>query len=631
MASRLALAILLTASLSLQQFPGAGAEDHHSNQRTIQMSPADPSTGTTESTDPDPLDEGTALPPSTVVRPQRQAASPQTIRQADLIDLGKVAGGTVPLKLYVPAADQLPYGTASVCNPIAKDPNPHDQHGVRKYVVNGTTYDHPVGQAQLGINCLMSYQRTKQQWQLDIATANAHRLLDTAITGEKARGSAFYPYPFDFAISGLASKVLKAPWFSAMAQGQALTLFSRLWATTHEDQWRAAADLTAPSLALSPTTQRDRPYTTWVDKDGYLWLEEYAKWPADTGERVLNGHLFALFGLYDYIRIADSPQWRKAATAAGSAEPDLDRYRRLASAALATANHYIPTAFRQVGNITLYSLATRQRSPKYHSIHVGQLLTIHAFTRDPRWAEYADMLEADYPSDVSAGWIQFAAGTHTLYKIDTEGVILSTRTTMTLRAASAAPLTAHRRMIGLANGNLIGAGLYAGWWVPEIPGRSMPTTPVTGLAYGIPRAFSVLPGTYTAYKYGSRGEVLASRTVTFTSQSSAHYTQRSQRGVVHLSVSDGTWAGYSLPLTSGVIEIVPVRRFTVAPGSYTGVTFDLRGGVRTQRSVTFSKASSAAFAGQIMRGSQAFIYVTNGTWQGYWLPVGGGIAINWAG
>jgi len=47
--------------------------------------------------------------------------------------------------------------------------------------------------------------------------------------------------------------VLRAPWYSGMAQGLAISLFSRLSVVTGEARWRQAATATFDSLLIPPS------------------------------------------------------------------------------------------------------------------------------------------------------------------------------------------------------------------------------------------------------------------------------------------------------------------------------------------------------------------------------------------
>jgi hypothetical protein len=90
-----------------------------------------------------------------------------------------------------------------------------------------------------------------------------------------------------------------------MAQGIALSLFTRLYESTGAVGYRTAADATWASLLVSRSTSG--PWVSYADAGGYLWLEEYAdNAPRLSSDRSVNGHLFALFGVWDYWRLTKS-------------------------------------------------------------------------------------------------------------------------------------------------------------------------------------------------------------------------------------------------------------------------------------------------------------------------------------
>ena len=101
----------------------------------------------------------------------------------------------------------------------------------------------------------------------------------------------YYPYTYDFALHGLPTQVQRAPWYSAMSQGMALDLFTRLAQVTGDPVWRDAADHTFESFLLPP--KAGVPWVVHTDASHNLWLEEYPRWPWTTSDFTLNGHLFA--------------------------------------------------------------------------------------------------------------------------------------------------------------------------------------------------------------------------------------------------------------------------------------------------------------------------------------------------
>lgn len=89
------------------------------------------------------------------------------------------------------------------------------------------------------------------------------------------------------------------PWKSAFAQSRAISVLLRAWQITADKNY-----LDAASRALIPFTLDIREGGVSVDRDtGATFYEEYV---AESPTRVLDGHVFSLFGLYDYVRAVPS-------------------------------------------------------------------------------------------------------------------------------------------------------------------------------------------------------------------------------------------------------------------------------------------------------------------------------------
>ena len=245
---------------------------------------------------------------------------------------------------------------------------PGEEHIPMKEV-NGKLYYQPAGLGYLAIRLIEEYRATDDRAQLEAAIEIAAKLREIAI---ESRGALFIPYDFDFAMHGIAAETLRAPWYSAMAQGLALSMYVRLYQATGERRYFDSADLTFRSLELlGPGSE------PWVDyvEDGYLWLEEY---PTDK-DHTLNGYLFALFGLYDY--------WNETGDA---------RAEQLLLGSVTTIREYI-AQYRHPGGMSYYCLRHKRQASKYHAIHIWQLDSLTALTGDPYFSEMARNFEADYP------------------------------------------------------------------------------------------------------------------------------------------------------------------------------------------------------------------------------------------
>jgi heparosan-N-sulfate-glucuronate 5-epimerase len=169
---------------------------------------------------------------------------------------------------------------------------------------------------------------------------------------------------------------LRAPWPSAMAQGRGLSVLMRAWQCTSDASYIEGARRAL--AAFSVPVERGGI----TDKfDGRITYEEY---PAQPAPHVLNGMIFALFGVWDLVR----------------AQPDNAHGAAIFERGAATVEDLLP--LYDTGWWSLYDLyhleAAGPRNPctaHYHDIHVKQLKIMHAITgREPfgafarRWAAY---------------------------------------------------------------------------------------------------------------------------------------------------------------------------------------------------------------------------------------------------
>jgi D-glucuronyl C5-epimerase-like protein len=97
-------------------------------------------------------------------------------------------------------------------------------------------------------------------------------------------GGWYFLYDFNFAPLGDTGEILRAPWYSGMAHGRALSVFVRLYQATRDPKWRTAADAASPAspgrrAAGSPT----RPSWTVRRTCG----SRSTRSPATLSERVL--------------------------------------------------------------------------------------------------------------------------------------------------------------------------------------------------------------------------------------------------------------------------------------------------------------------------------------------------------
>lgn len=253
------------------------------------------------------------------------------------------------------------------------DDYPQDRDGVILFNYDGRDYYNPVQIAQRGIWFGDNYRRTGDVRYLERSEAHARRLLADAVEVE---GALYLPYTFDFRLHGKKDQVMRAPWYSGMGQGQALSLFLRLHEATGREAYREAADGLMKSFHR--LAGDGEPSVARLDCEGYYWIEEY---PMTVSTKTLNGFIFGVYGVYEY--------WR----ATGDEEAE-----RLVRASLATLKRYLPE-FRDPGNPSYYCLKHRIQYPRYHNVHIAQLWYLHRITHDPYFDQMSDQFATDFTYD----------------------------------------------------------------------------------------------------------------------------------------------------------------------------------------------------------------------------------------
>ena len=398
------------------------------------------------------------------------------------------------------------------------DTGVHDSTGVRMVRISGTLVDHPVAQAQYGINLLESFRVTGKQEYLTLAERQAQRIVRRRLA---YGGGWFYPYAFRYGLHRTA-EIYNPPWYSMMAQGQALTLFTRLYRVTQNRAWRGAADLTFNTYLVRPAA--GRPWGTYV-VDGLLWLEEYPNPTRVRGDRTYNGHTFSAYGLWDYWVLTQNAQALALLRGALTTTRDV--------AGLIRNRHWR----------SKYCLLHARDAGGYHGTHIGQLVQSHAITGDTMFAKLAELYYTDYPIWAGTGTVIFAAGTYTGYRFDSRGRILA-RKSMTLTKRSNAPTVARGKVLGQTGiWYSISAGTLAGYQVREVPGRTYVLGMCASYRYRAPRPVRTTAAAVRAYALASSG-TLSSVVTTYPAGARVEVDARAVlNGVEYLKLASGPYVG----------------------------------------------------------------------------------------
>lgn len=161
---------------------------------------------------------------------------------------------------------------------------------------------------------------------------------------------------------------LRAPWYSGLAQGQGLSVLVRAYRETGEARYAEAASGAFESFRRGV----EEGGVVFRDPAGRSWIEEYIVSPPT---HILNGFLWAAWGLYDHHL--------------ATGEPDA---RRLWDESVVTLKEALPSY--DTGYWSLYEHSgTRMKmvaSHFYHSLHIVQLRVMHRLTGEGIFSETAD-------------------------------------------------------------------------------------------------------------------------------------------------------------------------------------------------------------------------------------------------
>ena len=200
----------------------------------------------------------------------------------------------------------------------------------------------------------------REEWLESALTVGDHLVREMGEGGELVHRE---PYPHSYR--------LPPPWLSAMAQGQAASLLVRLHAARPDERMADAA-----LRALRPLSVPTAEGGVQADLRGGPFFEEY---PTDPASYVLNGGIFALWGLLD------------AAVALANAEA-----RALFEAGLETLAANIHRW--DSGWWSRYDLYPHPipnvASAAYHELHIDQLRAMQLVAPRPELAERLARFEA---------------------------------------------------------------------------------------------------------------------------------------------------------------------------------------------------------------------------------------------
>jgi len=188
--------------------------------------------------------------------------------------------------------------------------------------------------------------------------ATLRRQADWLVTGQHRGGpfDGFWRQRFD----NRKYPLLRDPWVSALAQGNAISALHRAFELFGDDIYRRAATSGFEALKLPITAGGVR-----FEQGADLWLEEY---PMEPAGHVFNGAIYALLGVLDHARATDDrAAWSMWQTGWHTVARHLDR---------------LDTGFWSQYELTRPELV----SLHYHkNIHIPQLDVLAEVTGDVRF------------------------------------------------------------------------------------------------------------------------------------------------------------------------------------------------------------------------------------------------------
>jgi hypothetical protein len=248
-----------------------------------------------------------------------------------------------------------------------------DADGIIMFKYDDQMYYHPIQLIQKTLSFIDSYIQSNNQQYLARAEQFTSKLMELSMDAD---GATYFYYPFGFRLHGYSTDLLEAPWHSGMAQGQALSVFVRLYQITGKPEYLTTAEKIFKTF--SQLRDKEKPGTPWVteiDKDGYLWIEEY---PDEISNNELNGFIFAIYGLYDFYLLKKDSQSKK-----------------ILQASMTTIRHYLPQ-WRNPGGISNYCLKHKVQNAKYHQVHIEQLHMLYKFTGEEYFQLMSELFAYDH-------------------------------------------------------------------------------------------------------------------------------------------------------------------------------------------------------------------------------------------
>lgn len=172
---------------------------------------------------------------------------------------------------------------------------------------------------------------------------------------------------------------LEPGWYSAMGQGQSISLLVRAYIVSKDQKYLDAAERALDIYEISSSEGGVLTKFAGV----YDWYEEY---PTKPSSYVLNGFIYSLIGLYDVKEVAVGKGAEKAKIIYDKGMISLKKMLLMFDSGSGT--------FYDLRHLTL-GIAPNRARWDYHTVHINQLNQLSLIDSDPlfsatakRWTEY---------------------------------------------------------------------------------------------------------------------------------------------------------------------------------------------------------------------------------------------------
>ena len=227
-----------------------------------------------------------------------------------------------------------------------------------------TGYGH-VKLAQLGLGHYEKFVADEDEHALEMARSVSDHFVATQL---RDGGPHHGGWPHDFPFEHRAP--LKPPWLSAMAQGQAASLLTRMFSQTGDERFAESAQ-----LAMCPMHVSTKDGGVLGSIEGMPFPEEY---PTSPESHVLNGAIFAAWGMHDVARSQGDPK-------------TVDLHAVVIAGLRATCSRW------DIGRWSRYDLfpyrPTNISSSFYHRLHISQFQALHTLYGHEEFSALAERFE----------------------------------------------------------------------------------------------------------------------------------------------------------------------------------------------------------------------------------------------